>query len=468
MTQTHETPEEHSDLVGGSTAARRIHCPRSYALEKLVPKDPGSIYAREGTALHEMIAIILDKDKLPSELLPFTFKREATEHEPAWEFTVDEDLWADVGQPALDAFDQFADEIEADENATFEFEVETRCAMPGIDGAFGTSDIIWRCGNLTGIWDWKFGRTPVDAEENEQLMFYARAAASTMPHLFGPVDGVEGNDNAGKFGEIDPKREVVLSIMQPKCSDEPSEYIVTVEELEAFRVKLKAAVTEAVEQGDKARCEKGPWCQFATCKAVCPHWAGQSAAFGEKMTKLRELKDEQQVDSVEDVTVNSAEHRDVFDHPALSEVDASLPFKELLPELLDYAETVKGWADEIFSIAHRVLADGEEVEGWKLKDKRSSGRTWSVEEEEVKKFLKNRRYKLDEYMPRKLLTMPQTEKLLKRDGRSIPEEMTMQKPSSGTTLVRADHPAPAHEMSSDRAKALGDKLSALSGGEPEA
>ena len=89
QTQTHETPEEHSDVVGGSTAARRIGCPRSYALEKLVPPDPGSSYAREGTALHEMMAIILDKDKKPEELLPFTFKREGHDVEGDWKFTVD-------------------------------------------------------------------------------------------------------------------------------------------------------------------------------------------------------------------------------------------------------------------------------------------------------------------------------------------------------------------------------------------
>lgn len=46
----HITPDQHSDLVGGSTAARRIGCPRSFALEQLVPKDNrGSIYAQEST-----------------------------------------------------------------------------------------------------------------------------------------------------------------------------------------------------------------------------------------------------------------------------------------------------------------------------------------------------------------------------------------------------------------------------------
>lgn len=449
MNQTHETPEEHSDIVGGSTAARRIGCPRSYALEKLVPPDPGNAYAREGTALHEMIAIILDKDKTPDELLPFTFKREGSEIEGDWEFTVDADLWYDIGQPALDAFDAFMEDIEKETGGTFEYVIETRCAMPGIDGAFGTSDVIWTCGELSGVWDWKFGRNPVNAENNKQLMFYARAAASTMPHLFGPIDGVDGNDNASAFEQIDPKREVILSIMQPKVSDEPSEYIVTVEELEQFRKTLLAAVKTAEEKGVDAPVNKGKWCDYATCKAVCPLWAGQSAAFGEKLARL-------------------AEHRqDVAEDPSLKDAyDAD--FAAMLPELLDLADTAEGWIAEVRKAAFNALDNGEEIDGWRIGVSSTNRRVWAVDEDEIKKFFKNRRYTLDDYMPRQLITMPAAEKLLKRDGRVVPEEMVDKKVSTKNALVRADSSLPAPELSSERAKALGDKLAALNGGTTEA
>lgn len=445
MTQTHETPEEHSDIVGGSTAARRIGCPRSYALEKLVPPDPGNAYAREGTALHEMIAIILDKGKAPDELLPFTFKREGNAVEGDWEFTVDADLWYDIGQPALDAFDAFVEEIETETGGMFEYVVETRCAMPGIAGAFGTSDVIWTCGELSGVWDWKFGRNPVSAEENKQLLFYARAAASTMPHMFGPIDGVAGNDNAGAFEQIDPKREVILSIMQPKVSDTPSEFIVTVEELEQFRKTLLAAVKTAEEKGVDAPVNKGKWCDYATCKAVCPLWAGQTATFGEKLARL-------------------AEHRqDVAEDPSLKDAyDAD--FAALLPELLDLADTAEGWIAEVRKAAFNALDNGEEIDGWRIGVSTTSRRVWAVDEEELKKFFKNRRYTLDDYMPRQIITMPAAEKLLKRDGRTVPEDMIDKKVSTKNALVRADSSLPAPELSSERAKALGDKLAALNGG----
>ena len=62
---------EHSSLVGGSTADRRINCPASYQLEQKVPKgikEKSSIYADEGTALHECMAYILRNDIVLSEL----------------------------------------------------------------------------------------------------------------------------------------------------------------------------------------------------------------------------------------------------------------------------------------------------------------------------------------------------------------------------------------------------------------
>lgn len=442
MNQKHEVPDEHSGIVGGSTAARRINCPRSYALEKLVPPDPGNAYAREGTALHEMIARVLNTGWCP---LPFTFT-----HERDGVLEVSEDLWAELGQPALDAFDKFVKEIEKDTGGEFEFVVETRCAMPGIAGAFGTSDIIWSCGSMSGVWDWKFGRNAVSAEENQQLMFYGRAAASTAPTLFG----------AATWGEVDQTREVVLSIMQPQCSDTPSEYIVTVAELEAFRVELMTATKEAETLGVKAHVEKGGWCKYATCKAVCPLWGGQSATFGEKMAKLAALATAQDVELV-DVKTGPKQSVDFGDGP----VDVTARFTDMLPELLDLAEAATEWANTVRTAARNALNGGSTVDGWALTENITSKRVWAVDDAALKKFFKNRRFAMDEYMPRKLVTMPAAEKMLKKAKavNPIPEDMVMKSYTKTIAMVRAAGAAPL-EMSSNRAKLLGDKMAALNGG----
>ena len=62
---------QHSSLVGGSTAARRIACPGSYQMEAKLPpsvKEASSIYADEGTALHEAMKFILTKNLIVDEL----------------------------------------------------------------------------------------------------------------------------------------------------------------------------------------------------------------------------------------------------------------------------------------------------------------------------------------------------------------------------------------------------------------
>ena len=443
-----KTPDEHSSLVGGSTAGRRVNCPRSLALEKIAPPDRGNEYSREGTALHEIMALVVGENRDPLKLLPFTFRREAKGAEEAFTFIVDDDLWYEKGQPALDGWDDFAEQIEAETGDEMVVMVENRCALPGIPGedggegdAFGTTDVVWRCGDLTGIWDWKFGRTPVSAD-SDQLRFYGRAVANDMPEMFG----------AKSWGEIDQTREVVLCIMQPMCGDEPSVYRTTVAELEEFRLGLREAIAGAIEYGDKARIEKGSWCAFATCKSVCPLHVGQSLSFAEKMAKLSEIKGDKELRHVEQIDKETGEVTPIFD--------------AVLPDLLELATMAKDFADEIFKQAHAYMEEGGKVDGWFLKAKASRGREWVVSDEEVKKFMKNRKFTLDDYMPRKMISMPQCEALLKKTKRVIPEEMYRKKPSSGTTMTR-DADA-AIDATSERAKQLGNKLAAFRDGTTEA
>jgi hypothetical protein len=69
-----------------------------------------SVYAQEGTALHELLGYCLEHDAEPKAMLPYTF---TTPKDGGWSFTVTEDLWEEKGEPALRAFDTFvADEEE--------------------------------------------------------------------------------------------------------------------------------------------------------------------------------------------------------------------------------------------------------------------------------------------------------------------------------------------------------------------
>ncbi len=431
---TNATPAEHSSVVGGSTAARRLNCPASYALEQLAPPDRGNAYAREGTALHEMMAIILGQGKEPDDLLPFTFSREAKGAEPAFTLVVDEQLWYDIGQPALDAFDDFIAEIEAETGAEFEYVVEIRCEMPGIEGAFGTSDIVWRCGDLSGVWDWKFGRTPVPVEKSGQLMFYARAAINTKPIMFG----------GETWGQIAQDREIVMTICQPQSHSKPDHWRCTVADLEKFRKDLTWAVYEAKVKGEQAKMEKGYWCAFATCKSVCPLHVSRVVAFGQKMAALTEAAEEEKA--------------------PLSTMPA---FAEMSTELLEMAELAEEWAKAVFGSAQSLLEGGGTVPGWFLKAKRSAGREWAVEPDDVKKFMQKSKVPIDEYMPRSLATMPKCEVILKKRKITIPEDMYRTKPSSGAALARDGDPATPIQPQGVKMTALAEKLAAYATSETD-
>lgn len=421
MTQTIATPQEHSSLVGGSTAARRIGCPGSYKLEQKVPKSKGSAYAREGTALHEMMAIILDQDKLPEDLLPFTHHQPAKGPDEAWSLTVDQELWDDLGEPALEAFDQFVNEIEAETGEPFDYIVEKSCEFPGIAGAFGTSDILWKCGDLRGVVDWKFGRNPVAAEGNKQGMFYMLAALNTFPAF---------------FGEWASGDEFIISIIQPRDSGRSKDWRLDAHELDEFRDTLYDAVKEA--QGPNPKIEKGPWCNFADCKAICPHHLGAAARLGELMKEKEAHKESPS---------------DTFD------------LSSFLAEAMEIADDVEAWAKAVASMTQEYIDNGGKVAGWKTVDKRSSGRDWHPEltEDQIKQRLSYRGLKIDEYAPRKLVTPPAAEKLLKKVGKELPEDTFIKKPSSGTTLAREEDNRQAAKRPVDTTAALAAALAEKNG-----
>lgn len=413
------TPSDHSDLVGGSTAARRIGCPRSYALEQKVPKDErGSIYAQEGTALHEMVAIAIEKDIEPTTLLPFTF----TSEREGWSFTVDENLWLDKGEPALRAFDTFTAEAEERIGEPMQFLVETRVEFPGIPGAFGTSDVIARCGNEIFVLDWKFGRGIVPAEENKQLMFYAAAALNTARHFF------EGMT-------LSHDTPVTTVILQPELETGISVWRTDMLRLHHYEIELQAAVQTIREEGEKAPIKDGPWCRFARCKAICPLHIGAARKLADRFGDLQ--------------AALKGEPRQLNDWP------------ERYADLLELVDLVEDFCTEVRDRAHSAAEQGMAIPGWVLEAKRAGGRRWAVEEDQVIKTLTDEGYDIDQIAPRKVLTLPQAEKILKRDGKAIPDGFTEQPEPNGTKLVRTKNAKAPVESPAARAAMLAEKLMKL-------
>jgi len=114
-------------------------------------------------------------------------------------------------------------------------------------------------------------------------------------------------------------------------------------------------------------------------------------------------------------------------------------------------------------MAHNNAEHGMEIPGWVLEPGRKRPRKWAVDEEEVIKTFATEEYDLteDDVAPRKPLTLPQLEKILKRKDKTIPEGFSIQSESTTTRLVRAENAKEVVEPSAAKAKSLAEKLMRL-------
>lgn len=327
----------HSTLVGGSTAERRINCPASYRLEQKLPPETmrqSSNYADEGTAMHSAVQYALEHDVVDlDQLLGMAFGGSEDGERAA--HVVTQDLLDSCVTPCISFFDALNDELKAE--GGLDFILEARCEMPGIPNAFGTSDLIARTDKRTIIADWKFGvgvqvkaaydtPSPTDPDAtvitpNAQLMFYARAAMHTYPDMFG-----DGDD-----WPID------LYIVQPRARDgdgTPSVYTTSRRELEAYRMKLILAVSEAT--GVNARMKRGGWCTFAACKVICPEFTRPAL----DLTRMHQAIEEKKLGLLGGI-----------------DIDWSVAYGDLL----SFADIVEALIGEIRTQAHAFMDAGNPV-----------------------------------------------------------------------------------------------------------
>lgn len=345
---------EHSDLVGGSSAAKRLACPGSYKMEKKLPAtaETSSAYADEGSALHDCVAYMLDNDIVDlDEVRGMVFR----------DLVMTDDLIEHAVKPSMEFFDALCDESEKRGEGELQFLVEKRCQLPGIPGAFGTSDIIFRNRVRSGILDWKYGAgVPVAAIYpdddkgdliNAQLMFYARAAMFSYPGFFPREDNKDWpveliifqprvREDAAKPGV--PDDTALASVYD---GDHRVTYaMVDVTYLEQFRNALVRAIAEAT--GDSPKIEKGEHCRFAKCKAICPLWTGP-------------------VLDLSALTAKRTEYAAVD-----KEKPGSIEWGSFYADALELKDIVDMFFAEIAQQAHQALEAGHAVPGWKLVPKR--------------------------------------------------------------------------------------------------
>ena len=475
------TPDEHSDIVGGSTAGRVLACPGSVQLNQAVKSahitriaktlaqeerwavvnpdlvdehnlhacpqpfieavhelyraETTSEYAAEGTALHEAMAWILDNDEEPESVVDRKFEG----------ITITAELFTDCVEPALAGFDDYCDRVYEEDGEDLVFTIEERCQVPGIPGAFGTSDIVGKTSKRVVIWDWKFGAgVPVSPKENDQLRFYGRGALHTKEKWFDyPRD---------KDGKFMPDLRVDLVICQPRVGDgEPQVWPTTFQDLEDFRWRLVAAVSEAT--GRAPGYKRGDHCKWCEAKHVCP----EKQRVGQRILA-----------KVYDIAAGLAEAQDdesVFDMDAaviLKTAEVQFTPQDLADWLQDAAD-IEDYVKWVRSIALSELAAGREVTGFEL-DQGLGNSAWTVDEKTVDRRLATYGLSVEERRDTKAISPTQARKLLKKlgDEKNMKlVEKIIDRPKGAMKMVPTGTAKNPVTATPDKIAAVADKLNAL-------
>lgn len=382
------TARAHSP-VGGSSAKRVLNCTASVELCARYPSKT-SEFAEEGTTCHEATDMIMQgKVEKDTDVVGLTFNGQL----------MTEELYGETVEPALDLFDRLQDEL-----GGIDFLNEQRVVFPGIDNAFGTVDIVGTAHDRTVVLDWKYGKgVAVEARANEQLMYYAYAAAHTPA-------------TAGFFDRHKP---IELFIIQPRVNDgEPfTRWMTTWNQLEVFALELKHAVE--VAYSPEAEFKLGPWCKFCNARSGCP-------LVTNKVEQIQGLNRDQ----------------------LQAEIEHWLP----------YADTMASWAEGVKKLAHDLLEQGATIPGYKLVNKRAN-RAWK-DEEKALKFMTRMKLPADQRHVKKLISPAQAEKALKPLGLAALPDDLVEKVSSGTTLAPESDKRPAVVIAPEALRLLAERLSA--------
>jgi len=367
----------HSLIAGGSTAKRVINCPGSVALVAKMPPKPSSTYADKGTLLHNIIASVLDSDTItPESLLGATYANE----------TFTQDLLDEKILPAMAALDAI------DPEGVMEYAVETVVGfgayMPGV---FGSADLLGRLGNRAVVLDWKFGDgVAVDAEENEQGMFYAAAAMRT-PATQWVFDGAE---------------EVEIIIVQPPAV---KRWVTTVKRIKEFERSLKKAIK--ISTMPDAAIVVGEHCRWCAAKPTCPAMTGAV----DRALKV-------QLDALDDNTLGAYAANAVL---------------------------LQGWIDDLNALVQTKIEKGYKIPGWKLVAKRGT-RKWADQGKAADAL---NALGVDP-MKLEIVSPAQAEKLLKAKKQNLPEGLTVSVSSGDTLAPESDPRPAVLQIASQMVAAL--------------
>jgi hypothetical protein len=333
-------------------------------------KDKGSAFAAEGTAAHELSELALMHDREPQDWIGHPLVENS-------EWIVDEEM-----ANFVQVYTDYCRAIAKGADETF---IEQRVSYADwVPDGFGTNDFgaLFLKDKRIKIADLKYGKgVQVDAENNPQAMLYGLGTYAEFSWL-------------SEFDWVD------IAIIQPRL-DHISEWSISVKDL----LKWAEWVSQRAEialSDDAERVPGEKQCRFCKAKSTCP-----------ALMKYTEDIIMADFDNLED---------DLPSPDTLS--------KDQLRRVLEHKGLIEGWLSSVETVVRERLEDGQDFPGFKIVEGRSI-RRWGDETEAEQKLIDILGEKLH---TKKIISPAQAEKALKKDQRTVLEDLVV-KPTGKPTLV---------------------------------
>lgn len=378
-------------LLSASGAHRWLVCTPSAVLEDKFP-DTTSEAAREGTLAHELAEM-----KARNYFYTSDFgKRKLTN---AIKKLKENELWQDEmlehTDTYLDVIKRIALGLSSDPYVAIEKRVDFGSYVP--DG-FGTADCILIQGDTLHVIDFKYGKgVPVSAEANPQMMLYALGAYETYKILY-------------------RIKNIHLVIVQPRLSDETSEWTCTLEELQVFGNHVISQAELAIKgEGEYVPGEKQ--CRFCRAKAQCRARADWNVRLAFEVTKKPPLISNEEVG-----------------------------------KYLQQGEDVAKWLKDLQEYALAECLAGNEVLGWKAVEGRGS-RDWTDMDAAFEQLVNDGVTQEVMLWEKKPLTLAQIEKMVgKKAFQESVGELVVKNPGKPTLVKVSDkREAITNKMTAEKA-----------------
>ncbi len=353
--------------IGGSSFDRTINCPAWIKKSENIPRRPAGQAAIDGSMHHE-VQELCQKDAItPEDVLIRGLSY--TEDGARRDYCTDD---LDLANIAYDATNALLDELDIDE-----LEIEPFVQLI-VGEAGGSIDLLGLSADerTVLVLDYKFGRHPVNAKENNQLKFYGLCAR-------------EDERTRDLFAKA---KNIVYAIIQPQVKGVVSQYSYTISDLDEFHEKALLAI--GATKKDTPTVVPGKHCKYCPAEPYCEA----------KRTRVM----------------------------ATNLLGARL--QEDLQAAADIVEEVEDWVKSIHEEMYLQMNRGVPLTGWKIVEKRPSVK-W-IDADAARAFFKEKRVTArDITNPAALRTPKQVQDYLKKKGRDLDLSEFIVSKSSGTTLA---------------------------------